>query len=147
MEALNATDMLGSRNRRWRCTMQEIAVTPFYRIHIDKGKNRLFIVYIGSWIRLDQVPNFVKDHATAVGLLSRGFTALVDVREMESMLLTDVVEKVQMDAVRAGIRKAARVYDRPTFIQVQAERIHKKTGLNSRAFEDMTDAENWLDQP
>ena len=126
--------------------MNEIASTEFYTIGIDKAKNRLFIIYKGAWIKPAQVPDFVKDHARACALLSPGFTALIDVRQMESMLLTDFVHQVQMDSIRAGIRKAARVYDRPTFIQVQAEHIRKKTGLNQKAFDNVADAEAWLDE-
>jgi hypothetical protein len=127
--------------------MQEIASTPFYSIHIDKTKNRLFIVYKGSWMKEAQVPNFAEDHASAVRQLSPGFTALVDVRPMEAMFLTDLIEEVQKEGMRAGIRKAARVYDRPTFIQIQAEWIHNRTGMNSREFDNMTDAESWLNEP
>lgn len=126
--------------------MNETASTDFYTIGVDRAKNRLFITYKGAWIRPAQVPDFVTDHAQALKLLSPGFTALVDVRQMESMLLTDFVQQVQMDALKAGIRKAARVYDRPTFIQVQAEHIHKKTGLSSKAFDSVADAEAWLDE-
>ena len=127
--------------------MKEIASTEFYSILIDTGKNRMFLTYKGSWMKHDDVPDFVKDHALAIGQLSSGFTVLVDVRPMQAMLMTDVVEKVQTDAVQAGIRKAARVYDRPTFIQRQAEQIHQKTGMQSKAFDNMADAEAWLGEP
>jgi hypothetical protein len=127
--------------------MTLIAETDYYSIRIDRLMNRMFLAYKGSWTKPEQVPDFLKDHATAIGLLSPGFTVLVDVRGMESMVLTDFVEKAQMDAMEKGIRKAARVYDRPTFIQIQAESIHRKTGIKSKAFESMADAEAWLDEP
>ncbi|MCA1960929.1 MAG: hypothetical protein LDL33_09035 [Desulfomonile sp.] len=127
--------------------MREIASTDFYSIHVDMAKNRLFITYKGAWMKPAQVPNFVKDHADAIKLLSPGFTALVDVRQMEAMLLSDFIRQAQSDAIQAGIKKAARIYDKPTFIQIQAEHIHKKTGLNSKAFDDVAAAEAWLDEP
>ena len=127
--------------------MTFIAETDYYSIHIDRLKNRMFLAYKGAWTKPEQVPDFLKDHANAIGHLSPGFTVLVDVRGMESMVLTDYVEKAQKDAMEKGIGKAARVYDRPTFIQIQAESIHRKTGINSKAFESMADAEAWLDEP
>jgi hypothetical protein len=130
-----------------RCLMEEIASTEFYSIQIDRAKNRLFLTYKGSWMKHDDVSEFVNDHISARKRLSSGFTTLVDVRPMEAMLISDVVEKVVEDAVQAGIRKAARVYDRPTFIRRQAEQIHRKSGLKSREFDNMADAEAWLDEP
>ena len=66
---------------------------------------------------------------------------------MESMLLTDFIQKAQKDAIEAGTRKAARVYEGSTFIEVQAEGIHKKTGMNAKAFQSVAEAEAWLDEP
>ena len=127
--------------------MKSIASTDFYSIDVDQLKNRMVLTYKGSWIRPDQVPNFLEDHAAAVRLLSKGFTVLADVRQMEGMFLSDYVEKVQKHALEAGIRKAARVYPGPSFIRVQADRIHERTGIRSKAFESMEEAEAWLDEP
>jgi len=65
---------------------------------------------------------------------------------MDAMLLSDFIREAQSDAVKAGIRKAARIYDKPTFIRIQADQIHKKNGLNSKAFYNVTNAEAWLDE-
>jgi 3-deoxy-D-manno-octulosonic acid (KDO) 8-phosphate synthase len=127
--------------------MKEIASTEFYSILIDTGKNRMFLTYKGSWMKHDDVPDFVNDHARAMERLSRGFTVLADVRPMQAMLITDVIEKVQKDSIQAGIRKAARVYDRPTFIRRQADQIRQKTGLKAMVFDSVADAEAWLDEP
>jgi hypothetical protein len=127
--------------------MKEIASTEFYSILIDTGKNRMFLTYKGSWMKHEDVSGFANDCALATEGLTPGFTVLSDVRPMEAMLITDVIEKVQKDSIQAGIRKAARVYDRPTFIKRQAEQIHQKTGLKSKAFDSVADAEAWLDDP
>ena len=127
--------------------MEEIASTDFYSIRIDPAKNRLYLTYKGSWVKHDDVSEFVNDHVSARERLSPGFTTLVDVRPMQSMLISDVVEQVVADAVKGGIRKAARVYDRPTFIRRQAEEIHQKSGLKSKSFDSIADAESWLDEP
>lgn len=126
--------------------MIPIASTDFYSIQVDTVKNRMFIVYKGSWVRPEQVPNFLSDHADAIKRLKSGFTVLVDVGPMEAMLLTDHIEQAQKDAIQAGIKKAARVYERPTIIRAQAERIHEKTEMNARAFDNVADAEAWLDE-
>ncbi|MCA1960931.1 MAG: hypothetical protein LDL33_09045 [Desulfomonile sp.] len=127
--------------------MKEIASTDFYSIHVDKAKNRLFVTYRGTWTKPTQVPDFLRDHAEAINQLTPGYTALIDFRAMDAILLTDFIEKAQLDAVQSGIRKAARIYDRPTFIQIQTDHIRKKTGLNARAFESVAEAEAWLDEP
>jgi len=127
--------------------MREIASTDFYSIHVDTAKNRLFVTYRGAWTKPTQVPNFLKDHSEAIKELTPGYTALIDFRKMEAILLTDFMEKVQIDSIQTGIRKAARIYDRPTFIQIQADHIGKKTGLNARAFESIAEAEAWLEEP
>lgn len=127
--------------------MIEIASTDFYTIQVDQEKNRLLMAYRGSWVKPDQIPNYVSDHAKAIKLLKPGFTCLVDCRKMEAMLLTDFIAQAQKDAIAAGTRKAARVYAGSTFIEVQAAGIHKKTGMNARAFQSVADAEAWLDEP
>lgn len=126
--------------------MNTIADNDFYRIAISEPQNRLYLTYKGSWMRDKDVANFAADHEKAVASLRSGFTVLVDVRPMEAMLLTDYVEKVQRQAVEAGISKAARVYDRESFIKLQSDRINVKTGIPSRAFYDLESAEAWLDE-
>ncbi len=125
--------------------MELIAETDFYRIRIDRSKNRMYLDYKGFWKRLAQVPDFVKHHAEAVGQLSRGFTVLADVRQMEAVIIMDVIEECQRYAINAGIKKAARVYDQPTFKELQADDMHKKTGMKSKSFYDAEEAEAWLD--
>jgi hypothetical protein len=93
------------------------------------------------------VPHYLEDHSAAVGLLSPGFTALVELREIEATLLSDYLEESQIDAVKAGIKKAARVYGERALVKTQTDRINKRTGLRSQAFKDLKEAEEWLDRP
>lgn len=125
--------------------MKHMASTDFYVIEVDQVRNRLILTFKGAWLSPDQVPNYLQDHSAAIELLSPGFTALVELREMEAMLLTDYVEKSQMDAVKAGIRKAARIYGERALIKTQTDRINERTGLRSKAFKDQREAEAWLD--
>lgn len=127
--------------------MKYVASTDFYRIEVDQERNRLFLTFRGSWIKPEQVPHYLEDHSAAVGLLSPGFTALVELREIEAMLLSDYLEESQIDAVKAGIKKAARVYGERALIKTQTDRINKRTGLRSQAFKDPKEAEEWLDRP
>ena len=126
--------------------MKTIADNDFYRIEVSEAKNRMYLTYRGSWMREKDVAAFGEDHKRAFTCLQKGFTVLVDVRPMEAMLLTDYVEKVQRQAIAAGIKKAARVYDTESFIKLQSDRINVKTGIASRAFYDMESAEAWLDE-
>jgi hypothetical protein len=91
------------------------------------------------------VPDFVKHHLDALSQLHSGFTVLADWREMESVILTDLIEECQKQAIAAGVRKVARVYNQPTFKEVQAESVSKRTGIAARRFHDLAEAESWLD--
>ena len=127
--------------------MELIADTDFYSFNVDRAKNRIYLVYKGFWKTPDQVPDHVKHHTEAVSKLSPGFTVLADVRQMEGVVITDIIEECQRYAIKAGIRKAARVYAKPTFMQAQADQMHKKTGMKSRGFYSVEEAEAWLDEP
>jgi hypothetical protein len=126
--------------------MELIASTPFYSYHIDKAKNRMYVAYKGAWLKPTQVPDFVKHHVEAISQLTRGFTVLADVRQMESVFITDIIEECQKQAIAAGISKAARVYTKPTFMQIQADTMNEKTGMTSKGFYDFAEAEAWLDE-
>jgi hypothetical protein len=126
--------------------MELIASTPFYSYHIDKAKNRMYVAYKGAWLKPSQVPDFVKQHGQAIGQLRPGFTILADWREMESVFITDVIEECQKQAVAAGVSKVARVNAKPTFKEIQAESMSQRTGIKSKAFYDIAEAEAWLDE-
>ena len=106
----------------------------------------MYVAYKGFWKTPDQVSDFGKHHAVAVGKLSPGFTVLADVRQMEGVIVTDIIEECQTYAIKAGIRKAARVYAKPTFMEAQADRMHEKTGMKSKGFYSVEEAEAWLDE-
>ena len=126
--------------------MELIASTPFYSLSVDKAKNRLYAVYRGAWLKPSQVQDFVKHHVEASGQLRVGFTVLADWREMESVFITDVIEECQKQAVAAGVSKVARVNAKPTFKEIQAESMSQRTGIKSKAFYDIAEAEAWLDE-
>jgi hypothetical protein len=126
--------------------MELIASTPLYSLHIDKTKNRMHVAYKGAWLKPSDVPDFVKHHREAMSQLSRGFTVLADWREMESILITDIIEQCQKQSVAAGISKVARVYSKPTFKEIQAESMSQRTGINAKVFYDIAEAEAWLDE-
>lgn len=126
--------------------MELIASTPFYSCHVDKTKNRMYVAYKGAWLKPDQVPDFVKHHGEAMSQLTRGFTVLADWREMESVFITDIIEECQKRSVAAGISKVARVYSKPTFKEIQADSMSQRTGIKSKVFYDIAEAEAWLDE-
>jgi len=126
--------------------MKLVAETDYYRCEIDRSKNRMYLIYKGLWANMKQVPDFVRHHAETVNQLSPGFTVLADVRQMEGVVISDIIEECQRYAIKAGIRKAARVYAKPTFMEVQAERMHERSGMLSRSFYSVEEAEAWLDE-
>ena len=126
--------------------MELVHETDYYTFEIDRLKNRMYLKYRGFWKRPDQVPDFVKHHAETIGRLSPGFTVLVDVRQMEGVILTDLIEECQRQSIKAGVAKLARVYEKPTFMQVQAEVVRERTGVKSKEFYSVEEADAWLDE-
>ncbi len=106
----------------------------------------MYVAYRGAWLKPSQVPDFVKHHEEALSQLRPGFTILADWREMESVILTDLIEECQKQAIAAGVSKVARVYNQPTFKEVQADSVSKRTGISARRFYDIAEAELWLDE-
>ena len=127
--------------------MQSIASTDFYSIAVDTQKNRLFVTIKGSmWTDPKKVPNWLDDVAAGLKLLSPGFTELIDWTEMIGTSLTDFFIDSQKLTIKAGLRKAARLYTRESFAKLQMDKISEKTGFPVRSFFDLKAAEAWLDE-
>jgi hypothetical protein len=129
----------------WGEPMEVIAVTPYYIYSVDKAKNRLYVTYRGDWLNPFALCDCLRHHEEAISQLSPGFTILADWREMESLFITDIIEECHKQDISAGIGKLARVYDHPTFKEIQACSVSKRTGITAKSFYDFAAAESWLD--
>jgi hypothetical protein len=127
--------------------MITVASKEEYSIAVDQEKNRILFTMRGSWTNAKKVSDWIKDLESAIKLCKRGFTELIDWREVTGILLTDYISKAQKMALDAGLHKAARVYDRETFLKLQMDTLTEQTGFPVKSFFDMKDAEAWLDAP
>jgi hypothetical protein len=135
----------GVRNKE-KSKMRTIASNDHYVIQVDESRNRLFFVMKGSWIDTKVVPNWEEDVKKALTFLSPGFTELIDWTDVGSILLTDYIATAQELAMKAGVRKAARVYSAERFLKVQMDGLSQKTGFPVKSFLDKKEAEAWLDE-
>ena len=126
--------------------MKEIASTDFYTIGVDPAKNRIYFTMRGSWTSEKEVPDWLEHVAAAVELCSPGFTELIDWTGSSAILLSDYIAGAQEIAMKAGLRKAARVYDRESFVKRQMNSLTEKTGFPVKSFADREEAEVWLDE-
>ncbi|MCA1961132.1 MAG: hypothetical protein LDL33_10060 [Desulfomonile sp.] len=126
--------------------MKTVAENDAYVIAVDEVKNRIYFTMRGSWIDTKQVLGWLDDLATAIKLCKPGFTELIDWRQSTAILLTDKIAEAQKMAMQAGLRKAARVYAKDTFLKDQMDWLTQKTGFPVQSFFDLKEAEAWLDE-
>jgi hypothetical protein len=127
--------------------MRTVISNDYYTIAVDEDKNRIYFTMRGSWIDDKEVSSWLNDLAVAIKLCHRGFTELIDWRQSSAILLTDHIAEAQKMAMAAGLHKAARVYDRETFLKYQMDTLSHQTGFPVKSFFDLKEAEAWLDKP
>jgi len=127
--------------------MKTVASHDSYSIAVDEGKNRMYLTMRGSWTNVKQVPHWLDDLSAAIKLCRRGYTQLIDWRQSPAILLTDHIADAHKLSMEAGLRKAARLYDRESFLKHQMDRLTEKTGYPVKSFFDQAEAEAWLNEP
>lgn len=126
--------------------MNTIVTTDCYTIAVDETKNRIYFTMRGSWTNPKEVAGWLDWLAAAIKLCKPGFTELIDWRQSTGILLTDHITEAQKLAMRAGLRKAARLYERETFLKLQMDQLTEQTGFPVKSFFDEKEAVSWLDQ-
>lgn len=126
--------------------MNTVVSNDSYVIAVDQVKNRIYFTMRGSWTNAQQVTGWLDGLAAALKLCRPGFTELIDWRESTGILLTDHIGDAQKMAMKAGLRKAARLYERETFLKFQMDQLSEETGFPVKSFYDQTQAEAWLDE-
>ncbi len=126
---------------------QSISETRNYTISVDTSINRLYIVLRGFWLDPSQIPDYVGNISTAVGVLSGPFTALVDVREMHTPghLVKDIHVAAQKICISSGLRKSAEIFPEGISKQLELEEYSLESKLFRRSFRSIVEAELWLD--
>jgi len=126
--------------------LTHIASNGYYSVSVDATLNRLHLYLAGTWVRADQVPNWLHDVKAGLHLLSPGFTLLTNCTRLHGVLRLDFIVQAQRLIVEAGLGKAANIYNprkivAKTFVEAAAE----DAGLTVKQFVDPLEAEAYLD--
>lgn len=119
-----------------------------YQVKADTEKNRLYIT-LGKAGNED-IRGLIKEITHNVGVLTKGFSCLVDIRNMditysEKQMYT--MELVMGGLVDAGMGKVVRVVSKKNKIsQMKMENESRSLGYRARPASTIEEAENILDE-
>jgi hypothetical protein len=97
-------------------------------------------------MKKEQVPDWLKDVQSALRLVSPGFTVWYDVTRLKSSLQMHLWEEAHHALMKAGLKKAAEIYDAKGSVgaRAQIEAASKSSGFPVMRFTDRLAAEAWL---
>ncbi len=124
-----------------------IAEQRHYTIAVNVQKNRLFLTLRGFWLDPSKLSEYVADISLAAKALSSPFTALVDVREMNTPghQVKDIHVTAQKNCVKAGLAASAEVFPIGISRELELESYSVESQLKRRGFKSIRAAEDWLD--
>jgi hypothetical protein len=140
--------MFGHDEER-RNEMIQLAQTDYYELAYDREKNRIHWKIKGYWPSVAAVPNFHADWGKAMAEISQGFTILADLREMKPAPpdVAELHQGKQQELMQQGCRKAVQVStDAVTVMQINRVAKHSGMGAVLKAFDNLDDANAWLDE-
>jgi len=126
--------------------MKTLASGSVFSVSVDEEKNRIFLTNRGSWTDEIQISGWLEDIGAAIKLCRPGFTVLIDWTQSSAILLTDRIAEAQGLLIQGGVRRAARLYEKETFLKHQMDRVSTKTGFPVQTFYNQKDAEAWLEE-
>ncbi|MCK4763827.1 MAG: hypothetical protein KAW12_16615 [Candidatus Aminicenantes bacterium] len=122
----------------------------FYRIMVDKTKNRFYNEVIGAWEKPDDVSNYNPDTTEAMKHLQPGFTILTTIEESgpPKFAITKVLKENQQILLKAGAGKTGIVFLKGTPIlqKMITNVVGKLSGMQVKIFKTVEEAEAWLDE-
>ena len=128
---------------------QLVSKNSLYEFHVDVAKNRVYFTPVGYWDSPQDVPNYISDIKKCVSMLSKGYTVLSDITHLG--VPSPEVNKLHSDAQEmmrhAGQRKAA-IVNKSMTMNVHLDKVYDSVGkdhFEMGTFNNMDDAENWLD--
>lgn len=117
-----------------------------FEVKVNTAKNRLFITIDGT-IEAAQVEAYKAALKKNVTSLKSGFTTQIDLRKA-SVFDQETMQQLQGTkeiAVAAGLTKSAMIVESPT-LKMQMNRNFKDVGPQDKAFNDIAEAEKFLDE-
>ncbi|WP_375560371.1 hypothetical protein ACE193_22135 [Bernardetia sp. OM2101] len=120
----------------------------YYKLHTDPTKNRIYFSITGSIKDINVIPYFVEDWKKAISEVSTNFTVLSDVRAMgiQSKTVEKLHESIQSYLMQKGISKVAEVIAINDIADLQATHIVQRSGIHTKKFKNVEQAENYLDK-
>ncbi len=128
---------------------EQTAKTDFYEVAVDKAKNRFYLMIKGRWERTAQVPKYLADVDKGIRQMSRGFTTLAELTQMEppSPEVASLHEGVQKRVLALGGSKTAEVVPPEALTRAVLDKMRSESKLSTRQFGSTAEAEAWLDEP
>ena len=128
--------------------MHQIAKTPRYTLAVDPIKNRLYSAKIGFWQDIFDNPDFIEHIHQAIQHLSKGFTILSDLTQLQvlSHEWVEVMIEVHKIFVKADCAGKAEIAPETAVARLQFKRIAESSGIQKQEFASKVEAEAWLDQ-
>ena len=130
---------------------REIAKNEYYEAYVDEEVNRMYWVMRGHWKKLSDVPDFRKHNRETIGCLKPGFTAVIDMREMEipGAEVLDLMLQVTRDSEEAGKGRQAHIINKEDMEAVRASRgVMKEADMDLKMmqFGTFEEAIEWLNR-
>jgi hypothetical protein len=124
-----------------------IAETDYYKIEVDKTKNRVYYTIIGFWKSPSIVPNYLEDTQKAVNEVSPGFNIVTDATQMKipPKEVGKIHEKAQKILVDGGLNKTAEVLPK-SLVKMTLNKYAQKSQMKKQNFETIEEAVAWLDK-
>jgi len=130
---------------------KEIAKNQFYEVYVDEEINRMYWVNRGYWEKVSDIPDYRKHNIETMGHLKPGFTALIDIRDMEipSVEVLDLITEMTKMVESAGLKRQAQILNKEFLEGIRKSReVIKESGIDLKMmqFGSYEEAIEWLDR-
>lgn len=124
----------------------QVAMNACYDILYDSPKNRIYFTIYGYWKNKECVSEFINDWTKALDIVKPGFTILTDMRTMitHPQELSNLHQESHTMVLDAMVTKVAHIMPTDKIAYLQVHSIHESTNLPSKNFQDVEEAEQWL---
>ncbi len=127
--------------------MKQVAANAYYTISYDEIKNRVFLSISGIWSKEAQVPNWLTDIQTVIDMAGPRFTLVNDLTNMGPTMIPKLLVAAQEIIMGGGVRKACEIHRSETLAKMAVKRVADNSGIAKREFDNMEEAEAWMDEP
>lgn len=125
-----------------------IAKRGQYSLGVDQMKNRIYYTMTGFWRNPEDFPEYFNDWNRAIAEMSPGFTILTDVREFKTPapVIKPMFDKIQRILGESGLKKTAELFGKDVVAEMSLDSVAKRSGMQKANFNDLAQAEAWLDE-